>query len=386
MEMRNCWKQILRRVLSYVLVAALASVATLFIAGENGYGKLGQLYGVIQTKYIGSTEKDALLDAAADAMVEAVGDRWSYYMSAEEYTAYTERKSNTYVGVGITVRDREDGNGYDIITVEAEGPAAKAGILPGDILTAVDGQPAGEIDVTAAIRGEPGTEVAFSILRGESTYNFTVQRATIAKVIASGQMLPGKIGLVTIKNFNSECCNQAKAAVEDLVEQGAQSLIFDVRNNPGGYLSELTELLDYLLPEGVLLKSVEYTGLESEDKSDAACVELPMAVLINANSYSAAEFFAAALSEYDWAVVVGERTTGKGYYQRVYTLSDGSAVNLSVGKYFTPKGVSLVDTDGLAPDVEVLLDTETAKRLSAKTLPPQEDPQVQAAVLALQEG
>ena len=377
------------RTLSYLLVAMLASMLTMALIGRQGSAKLTQLYSVIESRYIGEADMTAVEDAAADAMVAATGDRWSYYMTAQEYAASQQQKKNVYVGIGITVALREDQKGIDILKVEESGPAYAAGIRAGDILIAAAGQDVTGMDVTSAgdlIRGEVGTTVEISVLRGEETLHFTVTREIIDMAVAVGTMLPGNVGLVTIENFNSRCTAESKAAVEELIEQGATRLIFDVRNNPGGYLSELTSLLDYLLPKGELLKSVHYTGVEEIYRSDEACLEMPMAVLINANSYSAAEFFAAALQEYDWAVLVGEPTTGKGYYQQVIELKDGSAVNLSTGKYFTPKGVSLTEVGGLKPEVEIAVDEETAAKIYAGILNPEEDPQIQAAVKALTEN
>lgn len=382
-------KKFILRTLSYLLVAVLASTMTLFFFYRQGTGKLSQLAMVIENQFIGEADTEVMEDAAASAMVDAIGDRWSYYMTAQEYADARHRKNNTYVGIGVTVSAREDEKGIDILKVEQGGPAEAAGIQPGDILITAAGQDVTGLDINAAgdlIRGEPGTEVEISVLRGEETLNFTVRRQVIDMAVAVGTMLPGNVGLVTIENFNSKCAAESTAAIEELLEQGATSLIFDVRNNPGGYLSELIKLLDYLLPEGVLLKTVDYSGGEEIDRSDANCLEVPMAVLINGNSYSAAEFFAAALQEYDWAVLVGENTTGKGYYQQTIQLIDGSAVNLSTGKYFTPKGVSLTEVGGLKPEVLVEVNEETAAKIYAGILPPEEDPQVQAAIKALQEN
>ncbi len=382
------FKELLRRALSYFLVAVLASVATLFLFNRQGNGKLAQLSNLIDYQFIGQADQAAIEDAAAEAMVTAIGDRWSYYMTAQEYADSQQRKNNTYVGIGITVAVREDETGLDILKVEKEGPSAEAGILPGDILIAVDGEDITTLDINAAgdkIRGEAGTTVDISVLRGEENRTFTVERRLIDMVVAEGTMLPGNVGLVTIENFNSKCAKESIAAIEGLQEQGATALIFDVRNNPGGYLTELTDLLDYLLPEGVLLKSQDYTGAQEVNRSDKKCLELPMAVLINGDSYSAAEFFAAALQEYDWAVLVGAPTTGKGYYQQVHELIDGSAVNLSVGKYFTPNGISLAETGGLKPEIAVEISEEIAAKIYAGILTPEEDPQIQAAIKALTE-
>jgi len=187
---------------------------------------------------------------------------------------------------------------------------------------------------------------------------------------------------VTIENFDERCAEESIDAIERLRKNGAEKLIFDVRHNPGGYAAELVELLDYLLPEGELFRTVRYDGKEHVDRSDANCLEVPMAVLVNASSYSAAEFFAAALREYDAAVVVGEQTVGKGYFQITHKLSDGSAVALSVGKYYTPKGVSLAE-EGITPDVVVPVEEDIAAEIYYGTLAPEADPQIRAAVNAL---
>ena len=197
-------------------------------------------------------------------------------------------------------------------------------------------------------------------------------------------MLEGNIGLVRINNFNSGCARETLASIEQLRTLGAEKLIFDVRNNPGGYVSEMLEVLDYLLPAGVLFHQEDYLGNKSEESSDEACLKLPMAVLVNRDSYSAAEFFAAALQEYDWATVVGEKTSGKGYYQTTYVLSDGSAVNLSIGKYFTPNGVNLTESSGLSPDVTVTVDAETAEKIAINSIAFENDLQIQTAAAALQ--
>ena len=190
-------------------------------------------------------------------------------------------------------------------------------------------------------------------------------------------MLTDDTGYVVITNFHEGAGTETVEEVEKLLEQGAEKLIFDVRNNPGGYVHEMVYALDYLLPEGPLFRSVNYNGAESVDESDADCLDLPMAVLINGNTYSAAEFFAAALSEYDWAVTVGEPTCGKGYYQTTIQLGDGSAVQLSTGAYTTPNGVNLTEVGGLKPDVPV----DPAQAVVSLA----EDPQILAAIHALEE-
>lgn len=378
-------------ILSYVLVAMVASVTTIvcfWVADKNETGKLEELQNLLTQRFIGEVDQTAIEDAAADAMVDALGDVWSHYMTAEQYLSYQDTMSNSYVGVGITVQIREDEQGFDIIEVISGGPAEAAGILVGDRLVAIgDASVIGMAgsDVVGMIRGEAGTTVELSVIRDGSQHTFPVERRRLETVVATYEMLEGDIGLITIENFDDRCAEETIAAVEALMDQGATALIFDVRNNPGGYKRELVELLDYLLPEGPLFRTEDYRGREEVDYSDADCVDIPMAVLMDLHSYSAAEFFAAALDEYDAAITVGEQTYGKGYFQNTFQLSDGSAVTLSVGKYYTPNGASLVGV-GLKPDVEVVVDQEVAAQISAGTLEPQEDPQIQAAINALKTG
>ena len=389
--MKNVWK-----VLSYILVAFVASYLTMLLlpamdqagiplpdTAQNS--KLEQLKDLIEERYIGGVEEKELEDAAAHAMVMATGDRWSYYIPAEEYQFYVDQMANSYVGIAITIQQTEEEDGFLVIKVDANGPADKAGMLPGDRIVAVDG--ISTVGMTPnegslLVRGEEGTPVTLTIRRESEEFDLTMIRHQVEVQVASGVMLPDNVGLVTIINFDSRCASETIAAVEDLLDQGAQAFIFDVRNNPGGYASQLVDVLDYLLPEGQLFRTVDYAGNETVDTSDAKHLDVPMAVLVNSESYSAAEFFAAAMMDYEAAVVVGEKTIGKGYFQMNYRLNDGSAVNLSVGEYFTPKGKNLAGV-GIVPHVEVEVDEETFLAIYARTLDPMEDPQVLAALDAL---
>lgn len=381
-------KKVIGIVLSYVLVAALAVTGTLWVTSAiRQDSKLDQLENLIEERFAEDTDRTAMEDAAADAMVRSLGDRWSYYIPAADYDAHMEQMNNAYVGIGITIV-KEENAGLRIQQVEPEGPAREAGLLPGDLITAIDGNDTADMTTTDArnlVRGEAGTTVVLTVLREEETLDFTVTRRKIETQVASGQMLGGNIGLVTIANFDARCAKETIAAVEDLMDQGAEGLIFDVRFNPGGYADEMVKVLDYLLPEGDLFRTVNYAGKEKVDRSDGDCIDLPMAVLISADSYSAAEFFAATLREYDAAITVGEKTVGKGYYQNTFLLSDGSAVGLSTGKFFTSQGNNLEGV-GIVPDVEVAVDQETAAAIYSGTLTPEEDPQLQAALEALRSG
>lgn len=373
---------------SHLLVAVLATITTLAVVASQGAlvpSKLSKLEDLIQEKFIGEADIRTMEDAAAHAMVAATGDRWSYYIPASEYAAYEEQIENAYVGVGITIQQLTEGQGFLVVEVVAGGPAEEAGVLPEDVMTAVDGTDVRNLtaaEVRELVRGREGTQVELSLIRGDTEMTLSVERRQVQTPVAVYEMLEGNIGLITIANFDSRCAKESITAIESLLDSGAEKLIFDVRHNPGGFASELVDLLDYLLPEGDLFRTVNYKGVEQVDTSDAKCLEIPMAVLVNGGSYSAAEFFAAALRDYEAAVVVGEQTVGKGYFQTTYRLSDGSAVALSIGEYFTPKGKNLAGI-GVTPDVTVPVDEETAADIYYGTLKPEEDPQIQAAVEAL---
>ena len=378
-------KEKILRIGSYVLVAALAAAVTLALVGGEGPSKLDELEALIQERFIGEADMEAIEDAAADAMIAATGDRWSYYIPASEYAAYQEQMANSYVGVGITIQVTEDDSGFLVTEVTSGGPAEEAGMMVEDLLIMVedvDVRGMSTSEVRELVRGEEGTSVKLTVMRKGEHKVLSVERRQVQTPVATYEMLENNVGLVTIENFDSRCAEETIAAIETLLSNGAEKLIFDVRNNPGGYASELVKVLDYLLPEGDLFRTVRYDGKENVDTSDADCLEIPMAVLVNDGSYSAAEFFAAALSEYEAAIVVGEPTVGKGYFQTTYQLSDGSAVSLSIGKYFTPKGVSLGE-EGVTPDVVVTVDEETDLAIYYGTLTPEEDPQIQAALKAL---
>ena len=382
----------LSQILSYVLVAALATVVTLTLTWPAEtvvtprQSKLDQLQALIEQCFIGEVDSTAIEDAAADAMVSALGDRWSYYIPAAQYGTYKEQMANAYVGIGITIQVKEENQGFVITQVNPNGPALEAGLLAGDVIVGVENTDVREMvmdDVAAIVKGEEGTFVSITVEREGSPVTISVERRKVLITVATGEMLEGNIGFVRITNFDSRCAEETIAIIDELLAEGAEALIFDVRNNPGGYARELVKVLDHLLPECEVFRTVDYAGTEDVDYSDENCIDpIPMAVLVNSESYSAAEFFAAALRDYEMAVIVGDKTCGKGYFQYTYPLNDGSAVGLSVGKYFTPKGENLAGI-GLIPDYPVEVDEDTFMKIYAGTLDLMEDPQILKALEVL---
>ena len=370
--------------LSYLTTAMAACAVTLLVTiGKTpGSTKLDQVEYLIKNRFIEEADMEKAEDAAATAMIDSLGDRWSYYLSAADYATHKEQVENAYVGIGITISPEENGQGFLILAVQKDSGAEAAGLLAGDIITGAESQDV--LGMTTAqlrdiIRGKEGTSVSLEITRDSEVLRVQVTRMQILTEVVSYEMLENSIGLIAISNFDARCADETIAAIEALREQGTQALIFDVRNNPGGYATELVKVLDYLLPEGDLFRTLDYAGRETVDKSDASFLDMPIAVVCNEDSYSAAEFFPAAIQEYGAGTIVGMPTCGKGYFQYTYELSDGSAVGLSAGKYFTPSGKSLIGT-GIQPDVVVEVDDETRAKIAYGTLDAKDDPQIQAAV------
>lgn len=371
-------------VLSYLTTAMAACAVTLLVTiGKTpGSTKLDQVEYLIKNRFIEEADMEKAEDAAATAMIDSLGDRWSYYLSAADYATHKEQVENAYVGIGITISPEENGQGFLVLAVQKDSGAEAAGLLTGDIITSAESQDVRGMTTAQLrdiIRGKEGTSVSLEITRDSEVLRVQVTRMQILTEVVSYEMLENSIGLIAISNFDARCADETIAAIEALREQGAQALIFDVRNNPGGYATELVKVLDYLLPEGDLFRTLDYAGRETVDKSDASFLDMPIAVVCNEDSYSAAEFFPAAIQEYGAGTIVGMPTCGKGYFQYTYELSDGSAVGLSAGKYFTPSGKSLIGT-GIQPDVVVEVDDETRAKIAYGTLDAKDDPQIQAAV------
>ena len=371
-------------VLSYLTTAMAACAVTLLVTiGKTpGSTKLDQVEYLIKNRFIEEADMEKAEDAAATAMIDSLGDRWSYYLSAADYATHKEQVENAYVGIGITISPEENSQGFLILAVQKDSGAEAAGLLAGDIITGAESQDVRGMTTAQLrdiIRGKEGTSVSLEITRDSEVLRVQVTRMQILTEVVSYEMLENSIGLIAISNFDARCADETIAAIEALREQGAQALIFDVRNNPGGYATELVKVLDYLLPEGDLFRTLDYAGRETVDKSDASFLDMPIAVVCNEDSYSAAEFFPAAIQEYGAGTIVGMPTCGKGYFQYTYELSDGSAVGLSAGKYFTPSGKSLIGT-GIQPDVVVEVDDETRAKIAYGTLDAKDDPQIQSAV------
>ncbi len=342
--------------------------------------KLREIDSIAASQYVGALDEEAVADYAAVGYVAGLGDQWSSYIPADQYEQYRMNSEGQGCGIGVSVISTQDSIRVNLVYDDS--PAAQAGIEKGDYIVGAAGLTAeadGADAVIDAIRGDEGTEVTVSVRKDgtDAVQELTMQRAVVTQKMAWGQMLDGNVGYIRIENFHVGAAEQFNQTLDGLIADGAQSLVIDVRHNGGGRVKEMSEALDPLLPEGTIMTLRTKDGHETVYSSDAEQLGLPTAVLIDDQSISAAEFFAAALQEYDCATLVGTHTTGKGRAQQTFELSDGSAVNLSVEEYFTPNGNSLADV-GIAPDIEVTLTEE--QQADFYFLTPEDDPQLQKAV------
>lgn len=368
------------------LLAAFVAMLILFhgFAGLRGAWKLSAALQVFDRYFVTDYDVDAVIDGAMQGAVSGLDDRWSYYMTAEEFESYQDYSANRYQGIGVTIQKDSETGGFLIVSLTRDGPAALAGLVAGDVILSVEGISTEDMDTIKLreyVQEAFGRTVCLEVLHEDgSVQEYAVSCEEVYSSPVTYELLRDGVGYVSIENFREGAANEAIAAIEELIGQGAERLLFDVRNNPGGQLTELVALLDYLLPEGDIFIRTDKNGRETVESSDADCVEMPMAVLVNGDSYSAAEFFAAALQEYDWADVVGEATTGKARSQITVALEDGSAIHLSRYSYLTPQRVDLYEQGGIEPDVEVSLSEEERLDFDTGWLEPEDDPQIQSAI------
>ncbi len=347
---------------------------------KKAYSKLSEIDDIVSDNYINEADTEQLADGMAAGYVAALGDKWSAYLSKDEYKETLQSMKGKGIGIGINVYKDVD-SGYIYISYVMENtPAQTSGLMRGDLIVKVDGADVNEMGYSAAIerlQGEESTVAKITVQRGTEQLNFEIVRKEYTAVSVQSKML-GNIGYIKITDFADNTPEQFASAIETLTKQGAKGLIFDLRNNGGGTLTSVEQMLDKILPEGVIV-SAEYKNGEKTDlfTSDAECVDLPMAVITNGNTASAAELFSAAVRDMNKGALIGEKTYGKGVMQQTYNLSDGSALRLTIAKFYPPSGVNF-DGVGLTPDIAVSLTEEESKYFYK--LEPETDSQVKAAL------
>ncbi len=344
--------------------------------------KLSLLEGIVDTLYLEEVDEDVYADGIYKGFMASLGDPYAAYYNEEEYALLIESSTGVYHGIGSTVSQDMTTGILSIVKPFKGGPAHEAGLLPGDIIYKVEGEEVTGSDiqeVVSKMKGEAGTPVEISIIReGEDEpLDFTIVRQEINVPTIEHKMLDNNIGYIEISEFDEITITQFKDAVNELLKLGMEGLVVDVRNNPGGLLSSVVGILERLLPEGLIVYTEDKYDNRLEERAEKPDeLDIPIAVLINGNSASASEIFAGALQDYERATVVGTTSYGKGIVQKVIPLQDGTAIKLTVSKYFTPKGQD-IHGKGIVPDVEVELDEELRRQIE---IDPEDDNQLQEAI------
>lgn len=353
--------------------------------GMSNTAKIRQIEEMLDTYYVEDYDKKLAEELMYTGLVAGVGDPYTYYLSADSLAEQVEKNSGHFVGIGVEIYAGDDG--YIVVSsVTPGGPAEAAGILAEDKITEVDGESiTGKTaaDVSALVKGEEGTDVTLTIFR-ESTGEVlekTVTRQDIQVQTVSWRMMDDNIGYISITNFRENTYNQFKEALDTLEAEGMEKLVLDLRNNTGGLVKSAHEIGEELLPEGIMVYTMDKEGNREDTLCDDVYNDVPMVVLVNGNSASAAEILAGAIQDTGRGELIGTTTFGKGLVQRLFTLPDGSGLNVTIQKYYTPNGTSIHGV-GITPDYEVELPEEYAQQTN---IPAEADTQLQKAVEVLSE-
>ncbi len=394
-------KQIMTTAALMLLTAAITYCITLYSAEreynskladlsdmEAQYARIAEVRSYIDKYYVNEYDEKSITDGALYGMVAMLGDRWSHYLTPEQFSSVMTSLNSKVVGIGVNAVFDEENDAVMVLEVFEDSPAEYAKLAPFDRIISVDGKKVADIGYDAAVKsiaGAVNTPVSLVILREgvASPINMSITRREIDVTNVTSKILDGNIGYIKISSFDSNVDKDFTQALERLKKANVSGIVFDVRNNPGGFMQVLVNTLDPLLPEGTVLREENRAGKVTEYKSDKASLDLPMAVITNQYSISAAEFFAAALQESGKALVVGEPTTGKGLAQNNIPLKDGSGLVLSVSKYFTGKGANLDEKGGIVPDRLIELTEEENKNFYLLT--EHGDRQLQEALSVIRE-
>lgn len=356
-----------------------------FTMGMSREAKIDIIQSYLDQYYVDDLEEEQVEEMLYAGMMAGVGDRYTYYLTKENLKQYMDNSNGNFDGVGIEVYSTQDGE-VIVSSVMAGQPAEAAGVKAGDVIVGVDGQDMqGSLlsDVAAKIRGREGTEVTIKVLRRSTgeTLEFTMERTTVVVESVLGRMMDEKIGYISISGFKENTYTQFKEALDELQKEGMKGLILDLRDNPGGLVHSVYEIGEELLPEGTMVYTLDKNENRNDLKCDEEYLDIPLVVLVNANSASASEIFAGAVKDTGRGTLVGTQTFGKGLVQRLFTLPDGSGLNITIQKYYTPNGTSIHGV-GIEPDEVVELPADY-QNTALKDIPERVDTQLQKGVEVL---
>lgn len=347
--------------------------------GSEVEAKLNAMDSLMDLFYMEDVDTDTAKEMIYKAYLASYGDKYTVYYTPDECKNLLESTTGKFEGIGAVCRKNDDGT-VEIMDAYEDAPAYAAGLRNGDIITTVDGTDITGLDLTstvALIKGDKGTSVHLDAIRDETAFSVDVVRDEIHTQTVKYEMRENQIGYLSISEFDDVTTQQYKDALQALEDAGMQGLVIDLRDNPGGVLDTVVKMLDYTLPDGLIVYTENKSGKRTEYKgTDGHELDIPIAVLVNGNSASASEIFAGAMQDYDKGEIIGTQTFGKGIVQSILPFNDGSAIKITVSRYFTPRG-TCIHGEGITPDVEVELDEELKTKL---TIEKSEDNQLQKAI------
>ena len=334
--------------------------------GSKVAGKLNALNSVLSNKfYFDQADEEKSADSIYKAYLSSYDDKYTVYYTADEYKKLMESTSGKFYGVGALCSINESG-GVMVLDAFEDGPAYKAGVRDGDVVIKVDDTDITGMDLSSAvalIKGDKGTQVNLTIVRDDKTYVFSIIRDEIITKTVDYKMMENSIGYLQISKFDEVTTEQFKEALTDLNNQGLKGLIVDIRSNPGGLLNVVVDIVDEIIPKGLIVYTDDVNGNRKEyNGSSDNEITVPMAVLVDGNSASAAEIFAGAVQDYGKGKIIGTQTFGKGIVQTIQPLTDGSAIKYTIAQYYTPKG-QVIQGNGVTPDMVVELPKDATEDL-----------------------
>lgn len=347
--------------------------------------KTGEIEALINAYYLDEIDAQQIEDTLYTGMVAGLDDPYSVYYTQEQLESMEEATSGEYSGIGATLSQDPDTKEISVVSCFDGTPAEEAGLLPGDVITGWNGNPVSDMELSelvSKIKTDPDEHLTLSIERDGEELEVELTRRAVEVPTVEYEMLGDQIGYIRLLEFDEVTAQQFEEAMSDLESQGMEKLIIDVRNNPGGVLQTVCDMLDQFLPEGLIVYTEDKNGKRTEYTSDEEHqFTKPLAVLVNGNSASASEIFAGAIQDYGIGTIVGTTTFGKGIVQKIFYLSDGTGLKLTMAKYYTPKGHD-IHKKGIQPDVEVELDEDLQNQSSISH---EEDNQLKKAISVLQE-
>ena len=325
------------------------------------------IYNTIDDYYLNEIDNDKIQNGIFKGMVDSLGDPYTVYYNPEEYKQFTSSSSGTYSGIGVAVSQNVTTGAITVVKTFKKGSGEKEGMKAGDVIYKVEGKKIEGLElskVVSMIKGEEGTFVKVTVLRDGKEIEFNLERKKLEIDTVSHRMEEKdgkKIGYISVSEFDEVTASQFKSAISELSKEGMEGLVIDLRDNPGGLLDVTCEMLDRMIKKGLLVYTVDKNGKRvDEDATDSDSFDKPVAILVNGNSASASEVFSGAMKDYDAATLVGTRTFGKGIVQSIVPFGDGTAMKVTVSKYYTPNGVNIHGT-GIEPDVVVELSKDATK-------------------------